>query len=45
MRYFYLQHEMPEKKSSLSTALQTRKKPDNDTFTLNGWLIFKSIKY
>ena len=36
---------MPERKSSLSTALQTRKKPDDDTFTLNGWLIFKSIKY
>lgn len=40
---------MPEKKSSLSTAIQTRKKPDDDTFTLNaalnGWLIFKSIKY
>ena len=33
------------KKSSLSTALQTRKKPGDDTFTLNGWLIFKSIKY
>lgn len=37
---------MPEKKSSLSTALQTRKKKTHDdTFTLNGWLIFKNIKY